>query len=48
MANKPINVLVLSHISDMLGGAERSMLDVFDNLSKKYDVRPEFIMREPV
>ncbi len=46
--SKVIKVLVLSHISELLGGAERSMLDVFDYLSKEYGVQPEFILREPV
>lgn len=43
-----MKVLVLSHISELLGGAERSMLDVFDYLAKHHGVEPEFILREPV
>jgi glycosyltransferase involved in cell wall biosynthesis len=46
--SKKIKVLVLSHISELLGGAERSMLDVFDHWAKHYGVEPEFILREPV
>jgi len=46
--SKKMKVLVLSHISDLLGGAERSMLDVFDYWNKHYNVEPEFIMREPI
>ncbi len=48
MISKKLNVLVLSHTGRLLGGAEMSMLDVFDALAKKYDVKPEFILREPV
>ncbi len=52
MQNNPrtlkIKILVLSHISDLLGGAERSMLDVFDHWAAQYNIEPEFIMREPV
>jgi glycosyltransferase involved in cell wall biosynthesis len=43
-----IKILVLSHISELLGGAERSMLDVFDYWAKQYDIEPEFIIREPI
>src|SRR3990167_160653 len=43
-----MKVLVLSHTSDLLGGAERSMLDVFDNWVAKYNIKPEFILREPL
>lgn len=40
-------VLVLSHISDLVGGAEMSMVNVFDHWAQKYGVQPEFIMRKP-
>ncbi len=43
-----MKLLVLSHTGDILGGAEMSMLDVFDVLTKKFGVRVEFIVREPV
>ncbi len=46
--SKKIKVLVLSHISDLLGGAERSMLDVFDHWAANYNIEPEFILREPL
>lgn len=43
-----MKVLVLSHISELLGGAERSMLDVFDHWADHYQVEPVFIIREPI
>ncbi len=43
-----MKVLVLSHTSDLIGGAERSMLDVFDYWAAKYGLQPEFILREPL
>lgn len=43
-----MKALVLSHISELLGGAERSMLDVFDAWAKERGVTPEFIVRKPV
>jgi glycosyltransferase involved in cell wall biosynthesis len=43
-----MKILVLSHTSDLIGGAERSMLDVFDNWTKNYDIEPIFILREPL
>ena len=43
-----MKILVLSHISDLVGGAERSMLDVFDSWAANYDISPEFILRLPV
>lgn len=43
-----MKILVLSHTGDILGGAEMSMLDVFDVLTQKYGVKAEFIIREPV
>ncbi len=43
-----MKLLVLSHTSDLIGGAERSMLDVFDYWIGKYDIEPEFILREPL
>lgn len=48
MTDKKLNVLVLSHTGRLLGGAEMSMLDVFDALGDKYNVKPEFVLREPV
>lgn len=45
---KKIKILVLSHISELLGGAERSMVDVFDYWAARYNIEPEFIVREPV
>jgi glycosyltransferase involved in cell wall biosynthesis len=46
--SRKIKILILSHISELLGGAERSMLDVFEYLRKNYDVEAEFILREPL
>jgi glycosyltransferase involved in cell wall biosynthesis len=43
-----LNILVLSHISELLGGAERSMLDVLDVWQRDYGVKPEFVLRLPV
>ncbi len=43
-----MKVLVLSHISELLGGAERSMLNVFDHWADHYQVEPVFILREPI
>lgn len=43
-----MKLLILSHTGDILGGAEMSMLDVCDVLTKKYGVEVEFIVREPV
>lgn len=43
-----MKILVLSHISELLGGAERSMLDVVELWSKQYKVEPEFILRKPI
>lgn len=43
-----MKILVLSHISELVGGAEKSILDLFDLWAKKYDVEPEFILRMPV
>lgn len=40
-------VLVLSHSSE-LGGAERSMIDLFDYWTKKGLVEPHFIIRKPL
>lgn len=40
-------VLILSHSSE-LGGAERSMIDLFDYWSKKGLVEPHFIIRKPL
>jgi glycosyltransferase involved in cell wall biosynthesis len=41
-------ILVLSHISELLGGAERSILEVLDIWEKEYGLKPEFILRNPV
>lgn len=43
-----MKLLVLSHISELLGGAERSMLDIFDQWAEEHDIKPKFIMREPI
>jgi glycosyltransferase involved in cell wall biosynthesis len=43
-----MKVLVLSHISELVGGAEKSLLNVFDLWTKEYDIKPEFILRMPV
>jgi glycosyltransferase involved in cell wall biosynthesis len=43
-----LNILVLSHTSDITGGAELSMLNVFDALAKNYNVKPTFILRKPL
>ncbi|HVX58777.1 MAG TPA: glycosyltransferase family 4 protein [Candidatus Saccharimonadales bacterium] len=48
MASKKLKILVLSHISELLGGAERSMMDTFDYWAAHYDIEPEFIMRQPI
>ncbi len=41
-------ILILSHISELLGGAERSMLEIFDKWAEQYDIKPQFILREPI
>ena len=45
---KPLKVLMLSHSSEIGGGAERSMLDLFDHWAKQGLIEPEFIIRHPV
>lgn len=45
--SKNTKILVLSHISELLGGAERSMLDIFDDWNRHYKITPEFIIRKP-
>lgn len=40
--------LVLSHTSELVGGAERSIVEVLDILSDTQGLEPEFILREPV
>ncbi|MBW3569321.1 glycosyltransferase family 4 protein [Candidatus Parcubacteria bacterium] len=45
---KAIKILVLSHISVLVGGAEKSLLDVFDLWAKDYSIEPEFILHKPV
>ncbi len=48
-SKKPtLKVLVLSHISELVGGAEKSLLDVFDIWADEYSIKPEFILRIPV
>jgi glycosyltransferase involved in cell wall biosynthesis len=42
-----LKVLILSHSSD-LGGAEQSMLGLFDELRKTTEIEPEFIIRKPL
>src|SRR6476620_9061874 len=43
-----MNVLVLSHTAALAGGAERSLLDVFDSLTARAVVTPTFVLREPL
>lgn len=43
-----MKILVLSHTSELVGGAERSLLDVFDIWIRDYGVELEFIIRQPV
>lgn len=43
-----MKVLFLSHISELLGGAERSMLDVVELWVKEHGLEPEFILRKPI
>lgn len=43
-----MRILVLSHISELVGGAEKSLLDVFDLWAKNKKNKPEFILRIPV
>jgi glycosyltransferase involved in cell wall biosynthesis len=43
-----LKVLVLSHTSELSGGAEQSMLDLFDYWHKVAGIEPEFIIRKPV
>lgn len=43
-----MKVLILSHTSELLGGAEMSMLDVVSEWVKNHKVEPEFIIRKPV
>ena len=43
-----MKILVLSHISELLGGAERSMLEVISHWEKTHGIKPEFILRKPV
>lgn len=43
-----MKILVLSHMSELVGGAERSILEVMDILSEKYRAKPEFILRKPL
>ncbi len=43
-----MKILALSHISELLGGAERSLLDILDSWSKDHNIQPEFILREPI
>lgn len=41
-------ILVLSHTSELVGGAERSIVEVMAILEERFGVKPEFILREPV
>lgn len=43
-----MKILALSHISELVGGAEKSLLDVFDLWVANNDIEPEFILRMPV
>ncbi len=43
-----LKLLVLTHTSELLGGAERSLLDVLDVWAKKENLEVEFIVREPL
>jgi glycosyltransferase involved in cell wall biosynthesis len=43
-----MKILVLSHISEYVGGAEKSLLDVFELWNKSHDIQPEFILKIPV
>jgi glycosyltransferase involved in cell wall biosynthesis len=43
-----VKILVLSHISELLGGAERSMLTVLDEWHRDHNIEPVFILRQPV
>ena len=43
-----MRVLVLSHTGELVGGAERSLLDELDVLEAKHAVTPSFILREPL
>ncbi len=45
--SRKIKVLILSHSSE-LGGAERSMLDLFDYWTSKGLVEPHFVIRRPL
>ena len=47
-AQRVMRVLVLSHSSELSGGAERSMLDLFDEWVSKGLVEPYFILRKPL
>jgi glycosyltransferase involved in cell wall biosynthesis len=43
-----MKILISSHTGDLAGGAERSLLDIFDVLSARGTVTPTFILREPL
>jgi len=45
--SKP-KILVLSHISELAGGAEMSLLEVMDIWVREHGVQPEFIIRKPI
>lgn len=45
--SKPVKILILSHSSE-LGGAERSMIDLFDYWTKGKLVEPHIIVRTPL
>lgn len=46
--HKPLKILMLSHISDIGGGAEMSMLEVLDYWVKYYNAQVEIILRLPL
>ena len=45
---KGMKILILSHVSDYIGGAERSMVAILDSWVKDYGIEPVIIMRAPV
>lgn len=42
---KKVKILVLSHVNDLVGGAERSLLDILDLWHKNYKIEVEIIFR---
>lgn len=43
-----VKILVFSHISEYVGGAEKSIVDVLDSWSDNHDVEIEFIVKKPL